>query len=80
MKLSELKEGDKFCFAKARRKPQGKPYVVEGQYPLKKITTVFSEERITNKGIEPIAVNNSHEVKLLQRSAYSTEHNISRNA
>lgn len=78
MKLSELKEGDKFCFVKARRKPQGKPYIVEGQYPLKKITTVFSEERIMTPGIEPIAVNNTHDVKLLLRAAYNTVHCITR--
>lgn len=78
--LKDLHEGDRFCFAKARRKPQGKPYIVEGQYPLKKVTTVFSEDRIMNKGIEPIAVNDSHQVILMQRGAYSTVHHITKNA
>lgn len=78
--LKDLHEGDRFCFAKARRKPQGKPYIVEGQYPFKKVTTVFSEDRIMNKGIEPIAVNDSHQVILMQRGAYSTMHHITKKA
>ena len=74
-KLCDLKEGDRFRFADPKNK-KVKSWVVEGQYPVNHITTVFSEKSGKIKNEEPIAVRDSHEVILLEKTAYSISHQI----
>ena len=76
MKLKELHEGDKFTFVRPINKIRDN-WVVEGQYPKKKITTVYSEQ-YAHDGNDPIAVNDSHEVKLIQKGAYSIYHKVNK--
>lgn len=74
-KLKNLKEGDSFRFADPKNKTV-KTWVVEGQYPVNHITTVFSESNGKITKDEPIAVRNSHEVVLVTSGKYSIEHRV----
>lgn len=74
-KLRDLKEGDRFRFANPKNK-QVQSWVVEGQYPVNRITTVFSEKSGKIKNEEPIAVRDSHEVVILKKNAYGISHQI----
>lgn len=74
-KLRDLNEGDRFKFVKPKNE-KIKSWVVEGQYPVNHITTVFSEKSGEIKNEEPIAVRDSHEVILIKKSAYEISHQI----
>ena len=74
-KLRDLNEGDRFKFVKPKNE-KVKSWVVEGQYPVNHITTVFSEKSGGIKNEEPIAVRDSHEVILIKKSAYEISHQI----
>ena len=75
MQLKQLQEGDKFMFVTPISKHR-KYWIVEGQYPIKKITTVFSEGYASNNH-EPIAVNNYHRVVRITPKAYKIAHRVS---
>lgn len=74
-KLRDLNEGDRFKFVKPKNE-KVKSWVVEGQYPVNHITTVFSEKSGEIKNEEPIAVRDSHEVILIKKSTYEISHQI----
>ena len=74
-KLKNLKEGDSFRFASPKNK-EVKTWVVEGQYPVNRITTVFSEKKGKITADEPIAVSDRHEVVIIKAGKYKISHSI----
>lgn len=78
-KLNKLHEGDSFRFCNPINQEKNKTYVVEGQYPFKHITTIISEVRIMQPDVEPIAVNDTHEVEVCVPNKYTIKHLIKKN-
>ena len=77
MKLKQLKTGDKFSFVNQQNKKYP-TWIVEGQYPNKGKTTIYSEKMASGKA-EPILVENWHEVRLIQKKSYKISHNVKLN-
>lgn len=74
-KLKTLNEGDTFVFPKN----PSVTYMVEGQYPSRKTTTIIRENKLSLPGIEPTGVEDGQTVQCAVPGKYSIRHSFIRN-